>query len=464
MDNPCHCNDGQTDSEASGPISNEEWADWLSADLQRCPAYAEYGSLLDKCCTIAAGWRERFWDRKHIWNRIRGGRRLAKELSEVVPVLSRVLREVTELDLAKGDAKVVVVDLCSGFGYMGMFLSELLPPEKVERILLVDIMWARPDVEPGPHHINADHIHDPRWPIRLSTSRANLKVPSDRRSLGRAFLSHGNPAILLGVHLCSTLSLRCIELYNDCPGFFFLALKPCCLPESQFAKRGEVFGLSNGHCFPARAVAVTGRWNRGKWVGGAGKDELERKYGLWVHNLSRCVECAGEECDGTADDAGTGAGTDAGTAVEYHRVQPSWFLNSFIFGTRPWSAAPPRSLSYVAANNAHAAEGAPAGAPVGASPLTHTPNTSNKSGLSAARRAQVIEDWNASRRAEKHTRRMGRKTPEQRMVAEARWRAYVYAPIHVRLEVLGAAQVQLCCMLETHKDTYVRLGIKGRKG
>ena len=184
-------------------------------------------------------------------------------------------------------------------------------------------------------------------------------------------------------------------------------------------KQDEVFGLSNGHCFPARAVAVTGRWNRGKWVGGAGKDELERKYGLWVHNLSRCVECAGEECDGTADDAGTGAGTDAGTAVEYHRVQPSWFLNSFIFGTRPWSAAPPRSLSYVAANNAHAAEGAPAGAPVGASPLTHTPNTSNKSGLSAARRAQVIEDWNASRRAEKHTRRMGRKTPEQRMVAEA---------------------------------------------
>ena len=42
------------------------------------------------------------------------------------------------------------------------------------------------------------------------------QVPSDRRALARAFLSHGAPSLLLGVHLCGTLSLRCVELYNDC--------------------------------------------------------------------------------------------------------------------------------------------------------------------------------------------------------------------------------------------------------
>lgn len=450
------------------PVDNDDWAAWLLEDLKKRPAYAEYGPLLDRCCTIAAGWRLRFWHRKHIWNRIRGGSRLAKELSEVVPVLSRVLAEVTAFPtVAASDAKLIVMDLCSGFGYMGMFLSELLPSDKVERIVLVDIMWARPDVTPGSHHINADHIHDAGWPIRLSTSRANLKVPSDRRSLGRAFLSHGHPALLLGVHLCSTLSLRCVELYNDCPSFFFLALKPCCLPESHFAKRGEVFGLSGGHCFPAKAVAVTGRWNRGQWVGGASRDELERKYGTWVTNLSQCVECAAGEDEKSDADAG-GATADASTTIEHHQVQPSWFLNTFIFAVRPFRHAPPRSATYVASmTNAPDGQGqAPSPSPVPAAPeLTlstgSTPNTSNGPGLSASRRAALVEQWNEARRAEKRTRRLGRMTAGERAAALAKWNAMVLAPIHVKLEVLGARRVQLSCMLEVHRDKFVRLRSQG---
>ena len=67
--------------------------------------------------------------------------------------------------------------------------------------------------------------------MRLTTSRSDLKVPSDRRSLVRAFVSDGSPAMLLGVHLCGLLSLRCVELFNECPAFCTLALKPCCLPD-----------------------------------------------------------------------------------------------------------------------------------------------------------------------------------------------------------------------------------------
>ena len=200
-------------------------------------------------------------------------------------MLDRARREVAALDLAEGQPKIVIIDLCSGFGYLAMFLSELLPPAKVERIVLVDKQWAPHNVARQDRHLNPEHILDPLWPIRLTTSRADLKVPSDRRSLLRAFASDA-PAMLLGVHLCGTLSLRCIELFNGAPNFFFLGLKPCCLPDALFAKRGDVFGDgTNGHFFPAKAVAVAGKWNRGRWVGGAGRAELERKFSTCAQHL-----------------------------------------------------------------------------------------------------------------------------------------------------------------------------------
>jgi len=37
--------------------------------------------------------------------------------------------------------EVTVVDLCSGFGYLSMFLSEMLDPDRVKRMVLVDNGW-----------------------------------------------------------------------------------------------------------------------------------------------------------------------------------------------------------------------------------------------------------------------------------------------------------------------------------
>ena len=122
---------GSDDDEAAvTAISNEEWCSWLHAELRACPAYATHGALLDECCAIAARWRTRFWGRKALWNRMRRGSRLAKELAEAAPVLERARLEAQSVKL-EGGARVVVIDLCSGFGYMAMFLSELLPPDKV---------------------------------------------------------------------------------------------------------------------------------------------------------------------------------------------------------------------------------------------------------------------------------------------------------------------------------------------
>ena len=51
--------------------------------------------------------------------------------------------------------KIEVIDLCSGFGYLGMFLSEMLPPSKVSKITLVDKCWSvipQPPSSPSPTH------------------------------------------------------------------------------------------------------------------------------------------------------------------------------------------------------------------------------------------------------------------------------------------------------------------------
>ena len=75
-----------------------------------------------------------------------------------------------------------LVDLCSGFGYMGMFLAEMLDPAKVQNVILVDKQWPMfNQSQPLPHQINWDHIYGvgdwkPTWPIRLFTRKSNIKA------------------------------------------------------------------------------------------------------------------------------------------------------------------------------------------------------------------------------------------------------------------------------------------------
>ena len=112
--------------------------------------------------------------------------------------------------------EAVILDLGSDFGYLSMLLSELLPPDKVQKIVLVDVQWAPHTVTPGPQNLNPEHLHADGWPIRLVSSRCDLKTASDRRNLCRAFLSHGAPVLLVGLHLCGTLALRAVQLFNEC--------------------------------------------------------------------------------------------------------------------------------------------------------------------------------------------------------------------------------------------------------
>lgn len=83
-------------------------------------------------------------DRPSLWARFikhkRKQTRSLKELNESAPVMREVLDLVGSTDLPEGQ-KYTIIDLCSGFGFMSMFLAEMLPPEKVDRFVLVDKMW-----------------------------------------------------------------------------------------------------------------------------------------------------------------------------------------------------------------------------------------------------------------------------------------------------------------------------------
>ena len=79
--------DGQPIRCGRAIATDDEWCSWLREDLQSCPAWQTHAAILDECATIATGWRARFWADRPLWNRIRRGRRLAKELAESAPVL-----------------------------------------------------------------------------------------------------------------------------------------------------------------------------------------------------------------------------------------------------------------------------------------------------------------------------------------------------------------------------------------
>ena len=72
-------------------------------------------------------------------------------------------------------APIAIVDLCLGFGYLSMFLSELLPTSPVGKIVLLDNSWALPLQDAASAgQINFQHLFLHGWPIRMTTSKNNI--------------------------------------------------------------------------------------------------------------------------------------------------------------------------------------------------------------------------------------------------------------------------------------------------
>jgi hypothetical protein len=202
-----------------------------------------------------------------------------------------------------------------------MFLSEILPPEKVEKIILVDKAWAMCNSEVLPHHMNWDHIYgciphanhlstlnqeqvesndqqfleksDPTyfttWPIPLHTSKQDLKQSCNQRQMKkRIFDQTKGPILILAVHLCGTLSLRAVDFFNNNDNVKMFCLKPCCLPGMVHAKRKDTFTVGR-HSFPAAEVCSNGSFTKKNWSGPP-RWHLEKKFHLWSDHLYKGID------------------------------------------------------------------------------------------------------------------------------------------------------------------------------
>ena len=102
---------------------------------------------------IISLWRQRYEGNAPLWKRLFNKERVLKEFIEAVPFIDAIERLVLSTELNYGE-KFRIIDLACGRGYLSMFLSELLPSDKVERCILVDKQWPMHNAPPKQHHIN----------------------------------------------------------------------------------------------------------------------------------------------------------------------------------------------------------------------------------------------------------------------------------------------------------------------
>ena len=285
-----------------------EFSTWLSERLSAEPGAAEHAELFADAHASVLRWRRRYKGNPRLWRSLMKADRVVKEIVEAAPVLAAA-REVVAA--APPGERFTIVDLCSGKGFLSMVLSELLPSERVERCVLVDKAWPPFDwVGPiAEHHISDEHIYGARgestlspsssssaeptyydtWPIPLVTSKQNLKNKATVRGLSRRLFDKcEGPVLLLAVHLCGTLSLRAVDLFNDHENVKMLALKPCCLPGMVRKARRD---LPNRQPFVRFVGGVRfGRFKSGGVWDGPPRADLVPRFERWSGHLLAGME------------------------------------------------------------------------------------------------------------------------------------------------------------------------------
>ena len=352
---------------------DETWDDtvtWLEHEMSTMRIATEYPDLFLRSVEVLRKWRASF--PKAVWTRVIKSGRVAKELNECAPVVARVEKRVRAMAVPADETeRVNVIDLCSGFGYLGMFLSELLDPRKVKLIVLLDKQWPMHGDAPKPHQINWDHVYGveanerdaantrswvPDWPIPLRTRKMDIKQAGQLRQMEtHVFQKFSGPFLLLAVHLCGTLSVKAVEMFNAHDTAAMLCLKPCCLPEwnhtythdnwvfprrnaahaetrardaasdGGIAEEDEMDDVS-AHKIPTVDVCAPGKWKNNRWIGPP-RAHLRRKFELWSDHLCRAVDVPTSQ-----------------KSLETIEIQTDGgHQNLFVFAERPSPAVTPRA-------------------------------------------------------------------------------------------------------------------------
>ena len=240
------------------------------------------------------------------------------------------------------------------------------------------------------------HCYYSTWPIPLNTAKVDLKKSKEIRMLERRLLSFdsssssssplqyttiaglnaaiantgsGNkgPIILVAIHLCGTLSLKAVDLFNNNPRVRYFCLKPCCLPgmvrstlcvcicrshvtTSNFCsrtilhshqvhvKRHEIFHLGK-HTFDSKLVCMAGRWNKNEWKG-PHRNVTKVCFDRWVENLYLGINDSSSSssfCDENTKDCG-GDGSKVNVVTKVQKTIPvqndGGYQNEFLFAER----------------------------------------------------------------------------------------------------------------------------------
>mmetsp|Transcript_93161 Transcript_93161/g.171349 ORF Transcript_93161/g.171349 Transcript_93161/m.171349 type:complete len:445 (+) Transcript_93161:155-1489(+) len=313
------------------PEGQADFSEWLSKRLAAEPMAEQYPELFEKVHACVLRWRKRYYGNRRVWKRLMKGEKVIKEIVEAAPVLAAAHEVVSSAASAE---KFTIVDLCSGKGFLSMILSEILPQERIECCVLVDKAWPPRDWE-GPiaqHHISHEHIYGLReganldgetyfetWPIPLHVKKCDLKRGrSNLRSMKSLIDSSSGPVLLLAVHLCGTLALRAVDLFNDNKKVRLFVLKPCCLPPMVLATQDAQLSIGK-YTFPASEVAAPGRFVKRSAWDGPPRNHLIPRFERWTAHLLRGIDLTTSE---------------GAKSLHFCRVQRIGYQNLFIFAER----------------------------------------------------------------------------------------------------------------------------------
>jgi hypothetical protein len=275
------------DEDDSDQFDND--VDRIFYKLSALPSYEQFPDLMQRCRLIVTLWHDTFSiEDKHLWKKMK--RNLPKELNESAFILDEMISVCNMLP--DGNDPITIIDMCSGVGYLSMFLSHLLPAEKVGRIIPIDVLFAAHNnasatidstkktddslqqdgkVEEEAKsssptcHLSVRHLSSDIHPIPIKSRKANIKKGRELRQISKYCVSSApGPVIILGVHLCKSLSVHTTRLFTMNSNASRLYLKPCCLPGRKDLQRrvppfwtfegmqGGGFGVKTLYCEEVR--------------------------------------------------------------------------------------------------------------------------------------------------------------------------------------------------------------------
>lgn len=247
---------------------------WISMMVNSFSIKELYPNLAKECIQIIISWQKRFDPGN--FSRICRKNKVFKELNEIAPVIKRAREWVTNCPKEAGP--ITILDLCSGKGFLGMFLAELIPPDRLARIILIDKMWPMNGQAPTETQICPDHIWNEKWPVPILLSKHDVKKGRELKWIRNSCSKAKGPCLFLAVHLCGTLSIKAVGLFNDTPKAQLLVLKPCCLPGKIHLRqdKGRRVWKLGQHSFSPKDIYGPKDKPITKWT---------KRFGAWGENL-----------------------------------------------------------------------------------------------------------------------------------------------------------------------------------